>query len=408
MAEGIDGAARQSPAAGRWRWADGRIGLGYFWFFAAIGSYGPFAAIWFLSLGLDGAEVGVLVALPALGAAFAGPLWGAAADARSRHRIILCGALAVAATAALAATRAAGFWPLLLLLGVSALAAGPIAPLLDAFAVTIGERLGRSYGNLRVWGSIGYTLAALLVGRLMGQGGSAAFLVAYAAFLGLTLATAAGLPDLGERTSRPLLGGLHELRRNRPFVALLLVGYLTASGAAIMNGFLGVRLLEIGGTTGLVGLAIALGAASEWPVVAFGGWLLARFGAARLVALAIVVYAVRFVAFATIPVAAWVLPVQLLHGLSFGAFLIASVTLAHRLAGPAHAAAAQALLAATSFGFGSITGSLIGGALLERVGLSGLFLGAAGVMAVALALFAATQRGFEDELGGMSGTSAEA
>lgn len=336
----------------------------------------------------------LLVALPALGAALAGPLLGATADARSLHRAILCGALAVAALAALAASRTTGFVPLLLLLGTSALAAGPLTPLLDAFAVTVGGRVGRAYGNIRVWGSIGYTLAALLVGRWMGQGASPVFLVAYAAFLGLALAAAAGLPDIGERSARPLLGGLHELRRNRPFVALLLVGYLTASGAAIMNGFLGVRILELGGTTGLVGLAIALGAASEWPVVAFGGRLLARFGASRLVALAIVVYAVRFLAYATIPAATWVLPVQLLHGLSFGAFLVASVTLVHRLAGPAHAAAGQALLSATSFGLGSITGSLVGGALLERVGIAGLFLGAAGVMLLALACFAAAQRGF--------------
>jgi PPP family 3-phenylpropionic acid transporter len=390
----IRGEQTAAAPAGRWRGADRRVGLGYFWYFAAVGAFFPFAAIWFLELGLSGAEVGVLVALPAVGAAFSGPLWGAAADARARHRVVLCTALAVAALAALAAAWADSFLPLLVLLGVSALAAGPIAPLLDAFAVTVGTRLGRSYGAMRVAGSVGYTLAALGVGRLMGERATVVFLVAYAGCLGLALVAAVGLPDLGERQPRPLLGGLHELRRNRPFVALLLVAYLTAAGAAIMNGFLGVRLVELGGTAGLVGLAIGLGAASEWPVVALGGWLLARFGPARLVALAIVVYAVRFLAFAALPSAAWVLPVQALHGLSFGAFLIASVTLAHKLAGPAHAGAAQALLAATSFGLGSITGSLVGGALLERVGTPNLFRGAAVVTLGALVVLAVNWRGF--------------
>jgi PPP family 3-phenylpropionic acid transporter len=389
-----------------WRGADRRVSLGYLWYFGAVGAYHPFATLYALGLGLGGPEVGLLAALPALGVALSGPLLGAAADARGGHRAVLAGALALAALAAVAATRATEFLPLLLLLGLLALAAGPVGPLLDAFAVGVGARLGRSYGGLRVWGSLGYTASALAVGRLMGERVSALFLVAHAACLALALATVAGLPALAGRGARPLLGGLGALRRNRPLAALLLVAYLVASGAAVMNAFLGVRLIETGGTAGSVGLAIALGAASELPVVALGGRLLARFGAARLVALAIVAYAVRFVAYGTVAEAAWLLPVQLLHGLSFGAFLVASVPLAARLAGPAHAAAAQALLAAASFGLGTVTGALVGGALLDRVGVAGLFRGAAAVMLPALAVLAAARGAFEG--GGAGGDDAGA
>jgi MFS transporter, PPP family, 3-phenylpropionic acid transporter len=167
---------------------------------------------------------------------------------------------------------------------------------------------------------------------------------------------------------------------------------LLSSGAAIMSVLLGIHVQDLGGTASLVGLAFAVSAASELPVVAFGGWLLRRLGPRRLVALAIVVYALRFVAFSALSVPAWVVPIQALHGLSYGAFLMASVTLAHRLAGREHAATAQALLAATSFGLGSITGSLVGGALLDHVGTVGLFRGAAMLMGVTLAVLIAGER----------------
>lgn len=381
------------PAA--WRGADRQVGLAYLGYFAAVGAFHPFATLYFLGLGLSSVEVGLLAALPAAGVALSGPLVAAAADARAAHRRVLLAALGLAAATALAATQATRFPPLLLLMGVLALAAAPVGPLLDAFAVGVGARLGRSYGSLRVWGSLGYSAVALAVGRLMGERVSPIFLVAQAVCLALALVSARRLPSLTPREARPLLGGLAQLRHNRQLAALLLVAYLVAGGAAILNAFLGVRLVETGGSAGLVGLAIALGAASELPVVALGGSLLARFGAARLVALAIVTYAVRFVAYGTVEDAAWMLPVQLLHGLSFGAFLVASVTLAARLAGPAHAAAAQALLAAASFGLGTITGSVVGGALLDRFGAAGLFRGAAGVMAVALAVFVAARGAFE-------------
>ena len=78
-------------------------------------------------------------------------------------------------------------------------------------------------------------------------------------------------------------------------------------------------------------------------------------------------------------------PLQVLHGLSYGAFLIASVTLARRLAGPGHAATAQSLLTAVSFGLGSITGSLVGGALLDCVGT-------AAIMLLALVVFVVGER----------------
>jgi PPP family 3-phenylpropionic acid transporter len=370
----------------RWRAAGWRVSLGYLWSLAAVGAYTPFAAIYFLDLGFSGVQVGVLAALPALGIALAGPLWGAAADAMSLHRGMLAAALLLATLLALAASRVTAFLPLLLLLGLLALIMAPVAAILDAYAVTIAERFGGSYGGLRVWGSVGYTAAALGVGQLMGERVTSLFLVIQALCLGLGLLAIWGLPGLRERAASPLFGGLGALLRNRPFVVLLLIGYLTASGAAIMNSFLGIRMQELGGAASLVGLAIALGAASEFPVVARGGWFLTTIGAPRLVTLAVAVYALRFLAYATIPSAAWMLPVQLLHGLSFGAFLIASVTLTYRLAGPRHAAAAQALLAATSFGLGSITGSLVGGALLDEVGTAGLFRGAALLMLLPLVI----------------------
>ena len=81
----------------------------------------------------------------------------------------------------------------------------------------------------------------------------------------------------------------------------------------------------------------------------------------------------------------------LLHGfdgpLAFAVFLVASVNLAHRLVGAENAATAQAMLGSMSFGFGNITGSLVGGALLDVVGTRWLYTGVIGILVVALAVY---------------------
>jgi PPP family 3-phenylpropionic acid transporter len=379
-----------APAAlGRegWQHASNSVRAGYFWAFAAVGAFGPFTTIYYRELGFSGLEVGVLAALPALCIAFTGPIWGSIADALSAHRVLIRNAISLAALIALAVTRATTFVPILILIGLLALATTPVASFLDGYAVAIGERLGPSYGSLRVWGSIGYTAAVFTVGRIMGDQVDRTFIVAYAACWAVTLLTTIGLPRLGERHARPLFSGFGAFRRNRPLMVLLATSYLVTSATAILNGFLGIRIKELGGGASLVGVAIALGAISELPVLAFGSWFLRRIGAPNLIAIAIAVYSLRLAVYGLITAPSWILPFQALHGLSYGAFLTASVLLAHRFAGREHAATAQTLLGAFSFGLGSITGSLVGGALLDAVGSAWLFRGAAMLMIMTLVAY---------------------
>ncbi len=379
------GSNRQSAMAG-WHRSSRHVRAGYFWYYAAIGAFTPFTALYYRDLGFSGLQIGVLTALPSLGVALFGPFWGALSDSLAIHRLVLRVALFLSALLALAASYVSAFALLFPLLAVLSFAVVPVAPLLDGYGVTVSERLGHSFGKLRVWGSLGFMVAVLVMGRIMGDRVSSLVLVGYAVCLALTLLSVVGIPPLAERHPRSLLGGLKEITGNRPLLLLLLVAYLLSSGAAIMYTFLGIRLQEIGGSANLVGIAFALSAVSELPVVAFGGWLMTRLGAPRLIGVGLLVYVVRFIASSTISEPEWMLPVQVLHGLSFGAFLMASVTLAHRLAGSAHAATAQSLLTAMSFGFGSITGSIAGGTLLDHIGTVGLFKGAALLMIVTLAV----------------------
>jgi MFS transporter, PPP family, 3-phenylpropionic acid transporter len=369
-----------------WQRAAWQVGGGYFWYYAGIGAFVPFVALHFRELGYSGLQVGLLTALPSVGVAFGGPLAGAVADALGVHRWVLRLGLLAGAVLALVAALVEAFPLMFLVMAPLALMLSPVPSMMDSYAVTTSERSCRSYGILRVWGSLGYMAAVLVMGRAMGDRVSASLFVGYALCLGLALLIVFALPPLAERRAQPLMTGIGAALANRPLTVLLLVAFLISTGAAGMNIYLGVHLEGIGGSASLIGVAFAISAATELPVVAFGAWFLARLGAVRLAALAIVVYGFRFVAFSVITVPEWVLAVQLFHGLSYGAFLMASVTLAHRLAGREQAATAQALLTAMSFGFGSITGSLLGGAFLDVIGTDGLFRGAAVLMAVTLAV----------------------
>ncbi len=358
---------------------------GYFWFYAAIGAFMPFAALYYRELGFDGIQIGLLTALPSLGMALLGPFLGALADARALHRVLLRGGLALAAMTGFAISQFSAFAPILVLVGLLAIVTVPIPPLMDSYAMTTSEASGRSYGSLRVWGSLGYMALTLSMGWAIGDSISSIVLVGYGASLSLALVATLGLPPMAERRPQSILSGLGDILRNRRLVLLLVIAYLLATCGALLNIYLGVHLEGLGASARLMGFAFAVSAAAELPIIAGGGWLLRKLGPVHLMMVAIGAYTVRFTILSFIDQPALVVASQLLHGLTFGAFLMASVTLAHRIAGRAQAATAQSLLSAMSFGLGSITGAIIGGALLQ-VGTTGLYRGAAGVALVTLAI----------------------
>ena len=385
----MDGESANEPEdrsrSAEWRHAGKAQSSGYFWYFAAVGAFFPFAALYYRDLGFSGIEVGLLTALPSIGAAVAGPFFGAFADARSMHRSVLRAAFAVAALTALIASRFSAFSVLFALIALVAIASAPISPLLDSYGMTISEGLKRSYGSLRIWGSVGYMALTLLVGRIMGNDVSSILLIAYAAALiGIARHALASRPSRApcspvarrhgrnpaEPTADPVAGrrlsaveqlGDHEYVSWHPYRRPRRQHDPDRSRLRYQRG---ERVADHRA----------------------GRKLLARFGPTSLITLSLIVYTARFILLSVITEPVWILPVQALHGLSFGAFLMASVTLAYRLAGPTQAATAQALLTAMSYGFGSITGALVGGALLDRIGTEGLFRGAAVMMVFTLAV----------------------
>lgn len=360
------------------------LSCSYFGYFAAVGCFAPYISLYYRALKLSGLQIGVLAAILPLGIAFVAPLWGTLADTFSAHRALLRITLVLAAITALLVSQTTSFLLLALLMIVLALCLAAIPAFLDGYAVTISERERTSYGQLRVWGSIGFIASVWIVAWQMGESVSNFFLLAYACALLFTCIASVGLPPLQPRSAHGMWQGVSAVVRQRSVLLLLVTVYVVVSNAAIMTGYLSIYLSELGGTAQLVGTASAVAAISEVPALLFGRRLLDRFGSRAILVLAVAVYAVRFALYSIPPSASWVLAVQLLHGLSFGLYLMASVTLAHELVGRERAATAQGLLSSASLGFGAITGSLVGGALLDRIGAVGIFRLAAVGMALAL------------------------
>jgi MFS transporter, PPP family, 3-phenylpropionic acid transporter len=358
--------------------------LFYFFWFVALGSAMPFIVLYYRDVGLDPAQIGVLLALGGVMQIVAGPLWGVLADALRLPRLLPAVIVGTLIPVALLG-QATSFVPIFVLALVQSLFNVAVSPLADSATLAmLGDERER-YGALRVWGAVGWGVSTVAAGWLVDRLGLSVIFWAYP-LTGLLAALAAlGMP----RAQIPPVAGLARsaglLLRDRHWLRFLASALLIGCSGALVHGFLSLYLEDLGANAEQIGLAYLVASVSELPVMALSPLVLRRWGARPLLVTAGLAYAVRMAIFAAAPGPGWVLGAQLLHGLCFAAMWTGGVVEAQRLAPPGLEATAQSLFGMATFGLAVVLANLIGGVVYRDYGFGALF-GAAAVLALVGAL----------------------
>ena len=362
---------------------DFRIAAGYLTYFATVGIIQPYLPLELAALGYSAAAIGVLLALWN-GARIAGPLAAAWLADRQPDRRRLLAPLALASalfTALLAAVTSAPAVALVLVL--QSFCFNGLIPVYDAHAI---ERLGATahrYGWFRLWGSIGFVLAATLAGYLTEDFGTVAIRAALVAFAGATALAFIGLPGAAHTPQAAIglpefVAALREPRLQR----FLLVCFLHLAGFGGYYSFYSLYLLRAGYGTATVGLLWASAVVAEIALFAVGPRLLARYPLSQLLRVALASTVLRWVLVAAYPqVPMLQFGAQLLHLAGFGLFHSVTVLLGPALLPGGAQARAQALVSSLGWGAGGMAGSLMAGFLWDRVGPRAVFIGSALVAA---------------------------
>ena len=365
-------AAPETATDARSKWAgDALLSRAmYFGYFGSLGSLGPFITLYYKHVGLSAEQIGLLAAASVAISSTTVLIWGGIADTFRLHRAILRGALFVVPIAALIISQASVFSTLLIMIGIYAFLNTPILPLIDSAALEAAARRGMTYGGLRFWGSVGWIVATFLIGNVIQQFGLQWMFYSYAILLWLTFVLSWFQQARQQTLRAPVLTGLRDLLINRDFAIFMLCIFLVGLAASAAFQFFALYMQRIGAKEAMVGYTSSLAALAEAPAVGLSGLLLRRFKARNLLIIAFATYAVRWLilSFITNPVLA--LLSQLLHGLSFGLFLVAGVTYVQRRTPEGMSATAQSLYGLISYGLASIAGSLIGGYLFDRLELA--------------------------------------
>jgi MFS transporter, PPP family, 3-phenylpropionic acid transporter len=362
-----------------------RIAFFYFVYFGAVGVMLPYLPPHLRAMGFSGTEIGALLAVAPLLMIVVPPLWGFFADrARSTAAVLKLACLG-SALAFAPLLGAKSFFAVAAVLTVHALFYTPITALADTVAVAHVRAHGGDYARLRLWGSVGFVITSFAFSAHLAHRGSAADVVwVTLALFGVAAAAATSIRSLGATALRPSLSDARRLARDPAFLAFLVAGGLHWAAAAPFHLLFAVHLEDLGADPRWIGAGLALAVGAEVAVMWRFPALRRRLSLFGLLQLVFVASAARWLLTAWAPSGAMAAALQVLHGLTFGAFFVAAIVHLQDTVPERLRATGRALFSSVVFGLGGVGGNALAGALYDLGGASLAFAAAAGLQLCAL------------------------
>jgi len=363
----------------------------YFCFYAAGAALMPFLVLYYESLGLSGRQIGFLAGISPLVSLVGAPLWGGLADITRRHKLIWTIAIAGAISMALVLSQVTVFLLLIPVVIMYALFAAPIIPLADnAVMALLGDRKNQ-YGRQRIWGAVGWGVAAPFIGQLIENRGLQWAFWGYAGIMFVGLLVVQQIPFRPVSIQVSFWRGARTLLSNRAWLLFLLLVFFGGAGQSGIHNYLFLYMNDLGASKMMMGLSLSIATISELPMFFYSDRLLARWSAKGLFIFATIMYVVRALALSYSNMPWMILITQLLHGLTFSAMWVAGVSYANEIAPPGLGATAQGLLSGIFMGISAATGALLGGALYQDFGGAIMYRTMAIAVAVSILIFFVAQ-----------------
>lgn len=347
----------------------------YFFYFASIGALIPYWGLYLKSLGFNAAAIGSMMAIIMATKIISPNIWGWIADhTGKRMAIVQIGCLlSIIAFAGVFFTDQ--YWWLVVIMLVFSFFWNATLPQFEANTFShLGEQTHR-YSSVRLWGSVGFIVAAWLIGRNL-DGAQITYLpiILMSLFIGIWFSSLFVQEHSAEHqylSNEPLKKVLQ-----RPEVlGLLVICFLMQLGHGPYYTFYSIYMQDYGYSLSLIGFLWALGVLAEVLIFMRMHKLVPKFGLKRLLIISLLLAAVRWLIIAFVPMSLPLMVLaQILHAATFGVYHAVAIQLIHIYFVGQHQGKGQALYSSVSFGAGGAVGSLYAGFAWESFGTTMTFI----------------------------------
>jgi PPP family 3-phenylpropionic acid transporter len=245
----------------------------------------------------------------------------------------------------------------------------PINGLNDSLTLLSIRRSGKSYASFRIWGSLGFAFSSVVFGSLLHAVGVEHTILFTVGTISASLLLAFFLKDRvgGGRGSVKFSGFFSVVRQ--PSLLLFLALIFTMSFAHRTNdGFLALTMREMGASDTIIGWAWTASSLSEVPMFFWLSKNGHRFKELPLLMIASFFYAVRFFLVSIVSDPLWIIPLQFMHSVTFGIFLVTALRYIQQLIPDEFRATGQAIYNIVWSCLAGLTSGIIGGWVFDTWG----------------------------------------
>lgn len=350
-----------------------RLSAGYFFYFSIYGGLLPFLGRYLREQGFAFSAISQTAAVLTLAMSLGPFMWASISD-RSGKRMIWARLSSVALLLCLVSLGVVSVaWQVIFLVGFIGLFLSAILPQMEAVTLQYLGASSARYGRIRLWGTVGFGVVVLILGVLLDHFGARILPWALGVIGVATVLSQSAIKDVpkqvGQVVERASWGEFLQRLKLFPVWGLFLGLYLWSVTMAAYNTFFDLYLQANGYSGAAIGRYLALAPLAEVGLFLVLGYLLARWGAAKLMVFALLATSCRWLLTAWgVDSWWWLVIAQALHALSFGAVHGTAIYLLANLFPNNQQARAQAVYIAFSTGMGLVSGNLLAGQLWSLEG----------------------------------------
>ncbi len=364
---------------------------------ATAGAYTPFIVIFLMYNNISTAQIGVVLMLNSLATLIGQPLWGMISDKIRSIKKVYLACIFIASVLIMISPFVKNKYAIFVLLPAITFFFCCLSPLLDSWTIFSIKNSGRSYGSFRLWGSLGYSIIVIIVGKLINMSSVNIIFPVYFLLSLIMLLTCGVLFEYkGQEDGSAIKAlSLRELRIGRllgnyHYVTFVIMACIMNMTFSSFYSFLPTLMNQVGGNDELYGIATAVSAFSEVPILLISSRLIRRFKPQALMLAGLLVYIFRLCIYSIAWSPGIIIFVQAFQGLSFALFLSGSIYYIDSLAPAELKSTAQTVATAIYGGLSGIIGNFVTGLMISEYGILFVFKVGAIVDSAVFVLFLAS------------------
>ncbi len=343
-----------------------RLSSFYFYYFAFLGAWLPYWNLYLENLGLQAKDIGLLAAL-VLGTKIIAPsLWGWLADRGGRRtRIIRWGSLLAFLSFTSIFYSQSLLW-LGLVVTVYSFFWNAVLPQYEVVTLShLGGRF-RDYSRIRLWGSIGFILAVLLLGVVFDYLHISYLPLLLGALLFGIWVSSLFVEEKQIKHSDSQSRGFWHIIAKPPVMAFLFSCFLLQIAHGPYYTFFSIYLEQAAYSRTAIGGLWSLGVLAEVVVFIYMHQIFARVSIRSIILVTLMLTVIRWLLIGFFADYWFVLLIaQCLHAASFGSYHAVAIELIRRFFKGGHEGQGQAIYSSVSFGAGGAAGALLSGQIWE-------------------------------------------